>query len=144
MDLWKLADDRSAAVVAERITNSFQRRHKAAEAYNRRLELGEISPGWFRRLWWALRGHAREREERWRKQDGRKKASLTFAMNDAVFWWFWSGGAMKLFGDIAQMTSPLLVKEIIKFAQSSYTAYLSGTPAPSIGVSYLCSSLALV
>lgn len=42
---------------------------------------------------------------------------------------------MKLFGDVAQMTSPLLVKEIIKFAQRSYVAYMAGTPAPSIGVS---------
>ena len=117
---------------------SFQRRHKAAEAYNKRLELGEISPGLLRQLWWTLHGDAKAREDQWRKKDGRKKASLTFATNDAVFRWFWVGGALKLFGDIAQMTSPLLVKEIIKFAQRSYAAYAAGSPAPSIGVCLLC------
>jgi hypothetical protein len=115
-----------------------QRRHKAAEEYNSRLELGEISPGLLRQLWWTLHGDAKALEDRWRKKDGRKKASLTLAMNDAIFWWFWVGGAMKLCGDVAQMTSPLLVKEIIKFAQRSYAAYLAGTPAPSIGVRRFC------
>jgi hypothetical protein len=117
---------------------SFQRRHKAAEAYNRRLELGEISPGLLRQLWWTLRGDAKALEDQWRKKDGRKTASLTFAMNDAVFWWFWVGGGLKLFGDIAQMTSPLVVKEIIKFAQRSYTAYTAGNSPPSIGVCRPC------
>jgi hypothetical protein len=31
------------------------------------------------------------------------------------------------------MTSPLLVKEIIKFAQKSWAAHKAGQPAPSIG-----------
>jgi hypothetical protein len=134
VDLWRLPDDRSAAVVGERIVQSFQRRHKAAEAYNRRLELGEVSPGLLRQLWWTLHGDAKALEDQWRKKDGKKKASLTFAMNDAVFSWFWVGGGLKLFGDIAQMTSPLVVKEIIKFAQRSYAAYTAGNPPPSIGV----------
>ncbi|KIM34225.1 hypothetical protein M408DRAFT_303315 [Serendipita vermifera MAFF 305830] len=134
VDLWKMPDHRVASVVGKRIVDSFQRRHIAAEAYNKRLELGEISPGWRRKIWWLLRGNSTAREEQWRKKGGKRQASLTLAMNDAVFWWFWIGGFMKLFGDVAQMTSPLLVKEIIKFAQRSYAAYLAGTEAPPIGV----------
>ena len=40
----------------------------------------------------------------------RKRASLVFAMNDSVKWWFWTGGLFKLISDVAQITSPLLVK----------------------------------
>lgn len=64
---------------------------------------------------------------------GKKKASLTYAMNNSVFGWFWFGGVLKVTGDILQITSPLVVKEIIRYAQGSWTAYQSGQPVPSIG-----------
>jgi hypothetical protein len=133
VDLSRLSDDRAAEVVGKRIIDSFQRRHAAAEGYNHRLEDGKISPGLHRRIYWMIRGHAKEREARWRSKDGKKKASLALALNDAAFWWFWQGGAMKIFGDLAQMTSPLLVKEIIKFAQRSWAARRAGHPVPPIG-----------
>ncbi len=54
-------------------------------------------------------------------------------MNNAVFGWFWSGGVLKVTGDALQITSPLLVKEIIRYAQGSWAAYHSGVPTPSLG-----------
>jgi hypothetical protein len=54
-------------------------------------------------------------------------------MNNAVFGWFWWGGVLKVIGDVLQITSPLLVKEIIRYAQGSWAAYHSGVPAPSLG-----------
>lgn len=134
VDLWKLQDKNSAGEIGRRITESFRRRHEAAETYNARLKSGEISPSLYKRLIWKVRGNAKEREEKWRTKDGLQKPSLTMAMNDACFWWFWVGGIVKLIGDIAQMTSPLLVKEIILFAQRSFVAHRAGQPVPAIGV----------
>ncbi|KAI0768063.1 P-loop containing nucleoside triphosphate hydrolase protein [Trametes elegans] len=108
-DLYKLQDSRAAAVVADKITKSFEARQAAAAEYNARLENGQISPG-LKGLWWSLRGNRAERERRWREKDGKKRASLTLALNDSIKWWFWTGGLMKLVADCAQVCSPLLVK----------------------------------
>lgn len=103
-DLYKLQESRSAASIADKINESFDRRKREAEEYNARLDKGEISPG-IRSFWWTD-----ERKKRWREKDGRKKASLVMAMNDSVKWWFWSSGILKVIGDTAQVTSPLVVK----------------------------------
>ncbi|KAJ7510425.1 ABC transporter [Mycena galericulata] len=131
-DLYKLGDERSAAYIAEKITTSFDRRHKEATEYNTRLANGDVKPGW-RVIWWTLRGKRAEREKRWREIDGKRRASLIWAMNDSVKWLFWSGGALKVIGDTAQITSPLVVKAIINFGTSSYTAHREGGPIPPIG-----------
>lgn len=57
-----------------------------------------------------MRGVRAEREKQWREKDGRRKASLILSMNDSIFWWFWSAGILKVIGDTAQITSPLVVK----------------------------------
>jgi hypothetical protein len=131
-DLWRLTDDRSAQVISSRILESFDRREKVAEEYNERLANGAINPG-FKQVWWKIKGNACEREKEWRTKTGKKRASLTYAMNNAVFGWFWSGSVLKVIGDVLQITSPLLVKEIIRYAQESWAAYHSGVPAPSLG-----------
>ncbi|KAI0342903.1 ABC transporter [Trametopsis cervina] len=131
-DLYKLQDNRSASLIAEKISASYTRRAKAAADYNRRVASGEVSPGW-RKAWWAIRGHREEREKKWREAEGKKKANLALAINDSVKWWFWSGGAIKLVGDVTTILSPLVVKALIKFAQDSYTAGQRGTTAPHIG-----------
>jgi hypothetical protein len=78
-DLYKLGEKRSSAYIAERITASFDRRHKAATEYNIRLANGEINPGW-RAIWWSLRGNRGKREKQWREVDGKQRASLVWAM----------------------------------------------------------------
>ncbi|KAJ7671586.1 ABC transporter [Mycena polygramma] len=131
-DLYKLGDERASAYIAEKITTSFDRRHKAAIEYNIRLANGDISPGW-RAIWWTVRGGRAKREKQWREKDGKRRASLVWAMNDSVKWWFWSGGILKVIGDTAQITSPLVVKAIINFATTSYVAHNSGGKPPPIG-----------
>lgn len=108
-DLWKLQDERSSAVISDRILASFEARKIEADAYNERLFRGEISPPLTKKVWWGIRGQREEREKAWR-QSKRKRASLTLAMNDAVFRWFWSSGVIKVVSDTAQITSPLVVK----------------------------------
>jgi len=108
-DLYKLQDDRSSGVIAEKIIRSFEERQRKAAEYNSRLADGEISPG-LKGIWWSIRGHREEREKEWREKTGKKKASLAMAANDSVLWLFWSAGIFRLISDVAQITSPLLVK----------------------------------
>ena len=123
-DLYKLQDQHSAKIIGDRITASYVAREKAAKEYNARLASGEVKPG-LRALWWSLRGQRAEREKQWRDNYGKRRASLVWAMNDAVTYWFWSGFFMKLIADIATVLSPLLVKAIITFATESYRYALS-------------------
>jgi hypothetical protein len=109
-DLWKLQEHRSSEVIAEAILNSFKGRQKEADEYNARLANGEVEPPLRLRLVSMLRGNREERFKRWREKDGKKQPSLTLAMNDSMKWWFWSGGFLKVIGDTAQITSPLILK----------------------------------
>ncbi|KAG9315244.1 hypothetical protein JVU11DRAFT_4378 [Chiua virens] len=131
-DLYKLPDERSATRIANAILTSFEHRRQEAVLYNEQLANGRAGLG-VRGLWWSVRGVRAEREKAWRERDGKRKASLILAMNDSVKWLLWSAGILKVIGDTAQVTSPLVVKAIITFATESYTAHLAGTPTPPIG-----------
>jgi hypothetical protein len=109
-DLYKLSPDRGAGRIADGINISFDLRQNKVWEYNRRLANGEVRPGLWRKIIWAVKGNANELERKWREIDGRKKASLVWAINDSVEWWFWSGGLLKIVGDLAQVFSPLVVK----------------------------------
>jgi len=108
-DLYKLPSDRGAAYISDLITDSFLLRVQNAEEYNARLARGEIGPG-IKGAWWSMTGRREQKEREWRKKTGKRKASLVWAMNDSVKWWFWSGGLLKVIADIAQVASPLVVK----------------------------------
>ena len=110
--LYKLQDHRASGAIAERIATSFEKRQKQAAEYNIRLANGEISPG-LKGVWWSIRGQRQEREKEWREKTGKEKASLTLAVNDSVFWFWWSAGILRLISDVSLITSPLLVKVIL-------------------------------
>ncbi|KAH9031754.1 ABC transporter [Lactarius pseudohatsudake] len=131
-DLWKLQEHRSSEVIANAILDSFEARRKKADEYNTRLSNGEIKPPLKLRLMSALRGDSEERLRQWMEKDGRKQPSLTLAINDSVKWWFWSSGILKVAGDTAQVTSPLILKSLIKFATESYVAHREGLLAPGV------------
>ncbi|KAI0283629.1 ABC transporter [Russula aff. rugulosa BPL654] len=132
-DLWKLQDHRSAGVIAKIILCSFDARRRKADEYNARLSSGEIKPPWSLRVMSRLRGDGEERLKRWREKDGKAQPSLTWAMNDAIKWWFWSGGILKVIADTAQVTTPLVQKFLINFATDSYVAHRDGIQPPGTG-----------
>ena len=109
-DLWKLQEHRSSEVIANVILDSFEARRILADEYNTRLANGEIKPPLRLRLMSALRGNREERLKQWMEKDGKKQPSLTWAINDCVKWWFWSGGMLMVIADITQVTSPLVLK----------------------------------
>lgn len=113
-DLWKLQDDRTAQHIARLIDESYQRRALVAREYNERLERGEINSLFFRSIWWSIRGNRAEKLTEWKKK-AKKSPSLVWAINDSVKWWFWTGGLLKVVGDVAQVTSPLVVKVSVYF-----------------------------
>ncbi|KAI6025090.1 hypothetical protein PISMIDRAFT_27312 [Pisolithus microcarpus 441] len=131
-DLYKLQDQHASIRIANLVLESFKRRRKEAQEYNARLEGGKVKPG-LRAIWWAVRGNRAAREKTWRERDGKHKASLILAMNDSIKWFFWSGGVLKVIADIAQVTSPLVVKSIITFVANSYTSHSIGQRPPSVG-----------
>lgn len=94
-DLYYLQEHRSASHISKLIDESFERRRKSAEEYNKSLAKGEVGPGW-RNLWWTVRGNRSEREKYWRSTSGQKRPSLILALNDSVKWWFWSAGLLRV------------------------------------------------
>ncbi|SJX60774.1 probable YOR1-ABC transporter [Sporisorium reilianum f. sp. reilianum] len=64
---------------------------------------------------------------------GHKKPSLVWAMHDQLVWKLWSGLLFKIVGDTSLITSPLVLKAIIKYAQELYAAHARGVPGPPVG-----------
>lgn len=64
---------------------------------------------------------------------GHKKPSLVWAMHDQLAWKLWSGLVFKIIGDASLITSPLVLKAIIKYAQELYAAHARGVPGPPVG-----------
>jgi hypothetical protein len=152
-DLYKLQSERGAAHIADQITESFARRMKITNEYNEKLANGEIKPG-LKAFWWTILGNRDAKEKKWRDETGRKKPSIVLAMNDSIKWWFWSAGLIKITGDTALITSPLVVKvrfycfslprsliinifvgskAIIGFTSESFENHQLGLPVPGIG-----------
>ena len=98
-------ESREAGRLAATLDESWDTRVKAADAWNARLDAGEIHPGfWLRCKWFfmSLRHrksygeYSKDMEEKWRSKDGRKEASLAWALNDTFGWSFWIGGGFKV------------------------------------------------
>ncbi|KAJ1032245.1 hypothetical protein NDA18_001737 [Ustilago nuda] len=162
-DLWQLSEDLSAKQLGGQLNRDWDRRVRKAKEYNAKLVSGEIQPGWRRRTSWALgstlkpkAGNTKQREARWRAPpkptpsnaapagsgkpaktvkdpSGHMKPSLVWAMHDQLGWKLWSGLIFKIVGDASLITSPLVLKAIIKYAQEHYAAIARGVPGPSVG-----------
>ncbi|KAF9266173.1 hypothetical protein L218DRAFT_897134 [Marasmius fiardii PR-910] len=132
-DLYRLDDSNTAEVYAESIVESFERRRREVDAYNQSLDDGSVRPPPLLDVWWTLLGNKEERTRGWRKTVKRKSPSLALACNDAVYWYFGFGGFCRLLADVGTMTSPLIVKTIIRFARESHEKLSAGEALPSIG-----------
>jgi ATP-binding cassette, subfamily C (CFTR/MRP), member 1 len=105
-------ETRSAAFLGSKLEEAWESRVAKAEAYNLRLQNGEIRPGTSTQcIWWCLRNivhpvstirnrkipkPTREQQEtRWRLES-RRTASLAWALNDVLGNRFWIAGAYKV------------------------------------------------
>ncbi|KAG1744460.1 ABC protein [Suillus lakei] len=150
-DLYKMDPSRESAVLATKLEAAWQRHINAAADWNACLERGELRPSLLKRTGWALRSISSKGQtegatwaerraafhKHWRECDGRKEASLTWALNDVFGNLFWTGGVIKargflLVGDTAQLMCPLVLRQIIVFAEERSAASAAGEPAPNI------------
>ena len=127
-DLYKLDVSREVGPMAEKLEAAWARRINAAAEWNDKLDRGETHPSALRRLLWSIRAFRaiktggtsqvqtyRKRrmalEEHWRRVGGRKKASLTWALNDVFGWSFWLGGIFKVCAVVrCRMIVPMLIQ----------------------------------
>ncbi|KAJ6630972.1 P-loop containing nucleoside triphosphate hydrolase protein [Mycena sp. CBHHK59/15] len=139
-DLWKVGPMQESGYLSEKLDEAWARRVNAANEWNAGLD--KVTPPLLTRFLWSVKSlasgmhHSDRRsalEKHWREVDGRKKASLAWALNDVLGHLFWIGGAYKVFGDTAQLMGPILVKAIINFAKARATAREDGTKLPSLG-----------
>lgn len=127
-DLPKMDDTREAGLLADKFEANFARRRKDVEDWNRSLDDGSYFPSSLQKMRWrasAALGLGRA--------DGRREVGMAMALSDTFFWSFWSAGVYKVIGDVAQTTSPLVMRQIIKLVQQSYAAKQAGEPLPGIG-----------
>lgn len=58
---------------------------------------------------------------------------MPLAINDVLGRFWWTGGVFKVFADVAQLSCPLLIREIINFGKEAQHAEQNGLPKPNIG-----------
>ena len=109
-DLYRLPPTRDSATYATRIERAFQRRKAHADKINVKIDNRELKPPLRLRLVWALVGNSASRYDAWIANHPRAEPSLVLALNDAVFWWLWIGGALKLLADVGTVCAPLLIR----------------------------------
>ncbi|KAG1733609.1 ABC protein [Suillus paluster] len=146
-DLYKMDTPRESAVLAVKLEAAWQRRVKAAADWNARLESGELKPSLFKHIGWTLRAISSKGQTQggtwserhaifqinWQESEGRKEASLTWALNDVFRSMFWIAGVFKVFGDTGQLMGPIVLRQIIVFAEERSAAIIAGEPVPNIG-----------
>ncbi|GAA5888140.1 hypothetical protein JCM5296_005447 [Sporobolomyces johnsonii] len=127
-DLPKMDYSREAGHLADVFEQNFERRRRAIEEWNRALDDGSFVPSRWRRMKWrcsSALGFGRA--------DGKREVGVAMALSDTFFWPFWLAGLYKIVGDLAQTTSPLVTRQIIKFVQEAYEAKQAGEAIPPIG-----------
>ncbi|KAG1737805.1 ABC protein [Suillus lakei] len=146
-DLYKMDTSRESAVLAAKLEAAWQRRVNAAADWNVRLESGELMPSLLKYTGWTLRAISSKGKmqgatwserrvafyKHWRESEGRKEASLMWALNDVFRSMFWVGGVFKVIGDMAQLMSPVVLQKIIVFAEERSAAIAAGKPVPNVG-----------
>ncbi|GEM08785.1 ABC transporter [Rhodotorula toruloides] len=127
-DLPKMDETREAGLLADKFEANFARRRKDVEDWNRGLDDGTYVPSTLQKMLWRVSSALG-----FSRADGRREVGMAMALSDTFFWSFWSAGIYKIIGDVAQTTSPLVMRQIIKLVQQSYAAKQAGEPLPGIG-----------
>lgn len=154
-----MAPENESGFLADKLMANFNRRKLKVEKWNEALENGTYKPNAATKAWWktkkAIFGVG--------SGDGKDRVGLAGAISDTFFWQFWSGGVVsrsswllsmyllinnlltlsiirvlmqiKVIGDLAQITSPLVTKQLINFSTQSYGAYqgVPGYVMPPVG-----------
>ncbi|KWU44771.1 ABC transporter [Rhodotorula sp. JG-1b] len=126
-DLPKMDPTRESGYLADKFEINFEKRRKAVEDWNRALDDGTYQPTALVRARWRLNemlGFGR--------RGGRRNVGLALALSDTFFWEFWSAGIFKVLADAAQVTSPLVMRQIIRQTQKAWAAKQAAQPLPPV------------
>jgi len=82
--------------------------------------------------WRLSRNLTAKFQQHWKRQLKRKSPNLFFALNQTFGVKFWYGGVCRLLADTLQITSPLIIQQILVFCQESYGS--SNPPPIGIGI----------
>ncbi|CAO1615299.1 unnamed protein product [Parajaminaea phylloscopi] len=106
-ELYTMPDHRRAKIYADRLEKAWDHRcQRAAE----QAAAGKTSTASSRRRWVSRLPFVKKTTS----ADSTPKPSLALALNDVVFSWFWLGGVFKLISDLATISSPVVVRYIIR------------------------------
>ncbi|KAJ7064111.1 ABC protein [Mycena amicta] len=129
-DLWKMGPEHEAGYLTGKLEESWARRVRNAEEWNRRALAGEVRPSMWRKAMWAIPGRDRKQlEKRWKERE----PSLAWALNDVLGHLFWRGGMFKVVSDTSQLMGPIIVKSLINFAKDRALEKAEGKHADNIG-----------
>ncbi|CEH19612.1 abc transporter [Ceraceosorus bombacis] len=109
-ELYSMPEHRRAHLYADKLEQAWERRVAIAKQQSAR----KTKPGLASKLA-CLRPSTIASKLRGQPVAARQphRPSLTLALNEVTLSWFWVGGAFKFLGDMALITSPLLVRAII-------------------------------
>lgn len=149
--------------LSDRLDAAWARRVELAEAWNTKLDAGDVHPNVLKRFVWNLKAlragtdfskSRSDLESEWRTTSGRKHASLAWSLNDVLGRMFWYGGLFKVLGDTSQLMGPLVIKvcnvfipvaantisncassqqAIINFSKQRASARENGEAPPNVG-----------
>ena len=132
-DLWGMDETRTAATQADIINQAYERQKAKSEAFNARLDKGQVKPPLVKRLRWRIsRGDYKACSSEW-YASARKKPSLARTLLRAAGSRFWQGGLFKVIGDLSQLFAPLVTRNLIEFAQEKARNRAADLPEPNIG-----------
>lgn len=163
-DLYKLGESKASRLQSERLLAIWDRRVEEARVHNERLQSGEMPIAASKRFQWrrqmlfnSITGRGiknigiEERERLWRapppavvtaeqpSQSGHKEAQIYSAVIEMFKRELVVGSICKVIGDIAQMTSPLLIRVMIEYGGQKYAHKVDPSqpnPSDGIGVGY--------
>ena len=136
-DLWKMDDARSSALLSEKLVSNLMARQDKAAEFNRLLEDPNTPLPLWQRITFPLLPNRKAREKDFRTKSGKRTASLGWALSDTFGAYFWMGGTFKIVGDLAQSTTPLTLRALIKWS-GKYNAekHLGASIGPGIGMAF--------
>ncbi|WVQ79719.1 hypothetical protein IAT38_001819 [Cryptococcus sp. DSM 104549] len=133
-DLPKMDEARSAKPLSNKLLAAYAARTRKAEEAN--ALLADKSLPLSRRLIYPLLPHREKREAAFRAKrlkTDKKHASLVLSLMDVFGWYFMSAGFIKMFGDVCQAVTPLVIRKLISWSTEYQAAKKLGEPLPGKG-----------
>ncbi|WVQ72026.1 hypothetical protein IAR50_001570 [Cryptococcus sp. DSM 104548] len=132
-DLWKIDDARSAKAYSATLLGAYRRRTEKASEKNARMLDPTVPLPLTRRMIYSIHPSGRQKEQDYRKEHAKQRASLLRSLGDTFGWYFTISGLLKLFSDICAALSPLVVRRLISLAGEYQASRKAGLEVPSKG-----------